>query len=102
MGSPLRKQRTSSEIDPFSAAHIYYAEPHYQPKNHYRTRTYSSVSWMTLFPDGACANLLIPRTRAPPRTARSLKSSSRVGVAVMVIPRCLLAPDYPFANHPLR
>ena len=44
MTSPLRKQRTSSDVDPFSAAHIYYAEPHYQPKNHTRTRTYSSVS----------------------------------------------------------
>lgn len=45
MSSPAspRKARTSNEIDPYSAAHIYYgAEATHKSKNHFRARTYSS------------------------------------------------------------
>jgi alpha,alpha-trehalase len=47
MASPVspRKTRTSNEIDPYSAAHIYYgAEATLKSKNLFRARTYSSVS----------------------------------------------------------
>lgn len=42
MSSPLRV-RTSNEIDPYSASHIYYGpDAHNGKSNHFRTRTYST------------------------------------------------------------
>jgi alpha,alpha-trehalase len=38
--SSLRRLRISNEIDPYSAAHIYYAED-FRARNHNRTRTFS-------------------------------------------------------------
>lgn len=46
MSSP-RKVRTSNEIDPYAAAHVYYGpDSHHISKNHFRTRTYSTVSYL--------------------------------------------------------
>jgi hypothetical protein len=42
MSSPLRT-RLSNELDPYSAAHVYYDQNSHKP-NHFRTRTFSTVS----------------------------------------------------------
>jgi hypothetical protein len=45
-----KKARTSSDVDPYSAAHIYYGtEANRKSKNHIRARSYSSVSRALLF-----------------------------------------------------
>ena len=43
MTSPLRA-RSSNEIDPYSAAHVYYGQNAIHKSNHFRTRTFSTVS----------------------------------------------------------
>lgn len=72
MSSPVKARAANSaatavenEIDVYSASHIYYGpDAHHKQHNHFRTRTYSTVSFFSCF----FGNILTRRrTRAQPR-----------------------------------
>ena len=62
MSSPVRKNHSRSssghELDPFSAAHIYYGDSH-KPKS--RVRTFSAVSWPPTLRDAERHGLVTQR-----------------------------------------